>query len=123
MTDLIQQVNRLETKLLDALAVSADALYVRNSVGLRFFSWQMLARDECSSSPCKNGATCIDKYNGFTCICAAGWQVGILKTGLPPTQMHLRPEMNISFTSIHNFRCSASDYRVCHATSTETNAR
>ncbi|XP_060568817.1 delta-like protein 4 [Ruditapes philippinarum] len=24
---------------------------------------------ECSSSPCKNGGTCIDKVNGFSCTC------------------------------------------------------
>ena len=26
--------------------------------------------DECSSSPCENGATCHDRVNGYTCACA-----------------------------------------------------
>jgi len=30
--------------------------------------------DECSSSPCSNGATCSDQVNGYTCTCVSGWQ-------------------------------------------------
>ncbi|XP_030569623.1 cubilin homolog [Drosophila novamexicana] len=33
-----------------------------------------LAKDECLSTPCKNGGTCYDAYNAFYCVCAAGWQ-------------------------------------------------
>jgi len=29
--------------------------------------------DECESSPCQNGATCLDGVNEFTCSCAAGF--------------------------------------------------
>ena len=29
--------------------------------------------DECISDPCKNGATCNDGENGFTCLCKAGY--------------------------------------------------
>ncbi|KAL7878502.1 hypothetical protein AOLI_G00094760 [Acnodon oligacanthus] len=29
--------------------------------------------NECSSSPCANGGTCMDEINGFTCECAKGW--------------------------------------------------
>jgi hypothetical protein len=28
--------------------------------------------DECASSPCINGE-CVDKVNGYTCVCDAGW--------------------------------------------------
>ena len=28
---------------------------------------------ECSSSPCMNGATCIDAVNSYTCACVAGY--------------------------------------------------
>lgn len=34
-----------------------------------------MRRDECRSSPCKNGGTCYDAYNAFQCLCAPGWQV------------------------------------------------
>ncbi|KAH8296515.1 hypothetical protein KR054_007352 [Drosophila jambulina] len=33
-----------------------------------------LAKDECQSSPCKNGGICHDAYNGFQCECTAAWQ-------------------------------------------------
>ena len=29
--------------------------------------------DECLSSPCQNGATCIDRVFGFQCTCQPGW--------------------------------------------------
>ena len=29
--------------------------------------------DECKSSPCKNGGTCSDHVNSYTCSCAAGY--------------------------------------------------
>ena len=35
---------------------------------------QLLTANECRSNPCRNGATCIDQYNGFLCQCTPGWQ-------------------------------------------------
>lgn len=29
--------------------------------------------NECASSPCMNGGTCVDEVNQFSCICAKGW--------------------------------------------------
>lgn len=29
--------------------------------------------NECSSSPCQHGGTCVDKVNYFTCSCADGY--------------------------------------------------
>ncbi|CAL1576609.1 unnamed protein product [Knipowitschia caucasica] len=29
--------------------------------------------DECSSSPCQNGGTCVDQLNGFSCTCTSQW--------------------------------------------------
>ena len=29
--------------------------------------------DDCATSPCKNGATCNDAYEGVTCECASGY--------------------------------------------------
>ncbi|XP_073484368.1 protein jagged-1 [Aquarana catesbeiana] len=30
--------------------------------------------NDCESSPCKNGGTCIDGVNSFKCICSEGWE-------------------------------------------------
>ena len=30
--------------------------------------------DECSSSPCQNGGTCIDAVNSYTCDCVDGFE-------------------------------------------------
>ena len=29
--------------------------------------------DDCKPNPCKNGATCKDRVNGFKCICKPGF--------------------------------------------------
>jgi len=35
---------------------------------------QLLTMNECTSNPCRNGATCVDQYNGYLCQCSPGWQ-------------------------------------------------
>ncbi|KAG0411664.1 hypothetical protein HPB47_011212, partial [Ixodes persulcatus] len=35
-----------------------------------------LRRDACSSNPCGHGGTCVSRYNGYLCLCPAGWQGG-----------------------------------------------
>ena len=30
-------------------------------------------KDECASTPCQNGATCIDNVNKYMCTCVAGF--------------------------------------------------
>ena len=34
----------------------------------------LLTTDECSSNPCKNGATCQDLYNDYFCQCPDEWE-------------------------------------------------
>lgn len=34
-----------------------------------------LKKDECADKPCMNGATCIDLYNKFMCICPPHFEV------------------------------------------------
>lgn len=39
-----------------------------------FYFWFLkIDINECASSPCKNGATCKDGVNSYTCTCAAGF--------------------------------------------------
>ena len=37
--------------------------------------------NECSSSPCMNGATCNDAVNSYTCACVAGYTETHCETG------------------------------------------
>ena len=37
--------------------------------------------DECSSSPCQNGGTCVNRYNDYLCICADGYSGKSCQTG------------------------------------------
>ena len=30
--------------------------------------------NDCESNPCRNGGTCIDGVNSYTCICSGGWE-------------------------------------------------
>ncbi|XP_052697133.1 cubilin-like isoform X2 [Crassostrea angulata] len=35
---------------------------------------QLLTQNECNSNPCRNGGTCVDRYNGFFCQCPPAWK-------------------------------------------------
>ena len=38
--------------------------------------------NECDSSPCENGATCINNNGSFTCICSAGYTGSLCSTDI-----------------------------------------
>lgn len=40
--------------------------------------------DECSSTPCLNGAKCIDRPNGYDCECAEGKKPYISQHAIAP---------------------------------------
>ena len=58
------------------LRLSAFLLLFLNSW---FFS--ELDINECASTPCENGGTCVDKVNGFSCKCVAGFTGANCETG------------------------------------------
>ena len=39
------------------------------------------AINECSPNPCKNGGTCTDLVNGFSCSCVAGYTADDCSSG------------------------------------------
>lgn len=40
--------------------------------------------DECSNSPCKNGAACVNRYNDYLCMCPGGFTGKNCDTGEQP---------------------------------------
>ena len=49
-------------------------------IGISFFSYLMLTFvnilpdiNECLTSPCSNGGTCVDQYLGYNCNCTDQW--------------------------------------------------
>ena len=47
-------------------------------------------KDGCSSSPCKNNATCTDHVNSYTCMCVSGFTGMTCETGLTTNYFHIR---------------------------------
>ena len=37
--------------------------------------------NECESSPCKHGGTCVDLVEGFRCNCPHGWEGNVCQLG------------------------------------------
>lgn len=37
--------------------------------------------NDCASSPCQNGGTCIDGINAFQCFCTDGWEGRLCDAG------------------------------------------
>ena len=70
--------------------------------------------DECASAPCRNGATCTDLVNGYTCTCAPGW-----------TGTHCETDINecISNPCVNGICSNANDkyFCTCNAGWTGTN--
>ena len=69
--------------------------------GYVFSSCTIADIDECESSPCKNGSTCLDGVNEFTCSCAAGFggtvcDIGRWWAAVLVSQMQVE-KMNIAF--------------------------
>ena len=42
----------------------------------------VVAKNECESRPCRNGGTCTDAVDGYTCECAPGYNDANCGTGI-----------------------------------------
>ena len=60
------------TSLVNGYLKACIELYLEKSVTKRFNLFS-LDINECSSSPCQNGATCHDGVNRYTCSCVPGF--------------------------------------------------
>lgn len=63
-----------QVKLVDSVALQVNAILLACFVVLADIN-------ECSSNPCKNGAICTDRVNGYTCQCGVGYTGVNCETG------------------------------------------
>lgn len=69
----LQQVWPTETYAIVWRVVSWSLNHVLYRI--HFYYSQLLTQNECNSNPCRNGGTCVDRYNGFFCQCPPAWKV------------------------------------------------
>ena len=80
---------------------------IRNYIGNSFTFIEIRSIDfsninECSSTPCENGASCSDQINGYTCTSVAGYTGILCQTSLyisRPREMNLGASMHIKHFS------------------------
>ena len=66
--------------------------------------------NECSSSPCLNGATCTDAVNSYTCACVAGYTGTHCETGDSLECSNLVKQ----YIMMHNLGMCSNKYRTCN---------
>ncbi|XP_070535080.1 coagulation factor IX-like [Ptychodera flava] len=65
--------------------------------------------DECGSSPCLNGGTCIDKLNGFVCRCAIGFAGNLC--GCVDLTIEICRDVQLNYARLQEFSPSGSSTR------------
>ncbi|XP_077300380.1 cubilin homolog [Arctopsyche grandis] len=75
---VLQRLQRLENRRSNTTSARGPTFLLRSKVRRLFTRIKniesALAKNECASTPCKNGGTCIDNYKRFWCICPDTWQ-------------------------------------------------
>lgn len=74
--------------------------------------------NDCASSPCKNGGTCIDGINSFQCFCPDGWEgslcdAGECVGGNSSRYTDLMSHMSWERTSSLRVKSQTKQWRVC----------
>uniref|UniRef100_A0A1A8FJA7 Delta-like protein n=1 Tax=Nothobranchius korthausae TaxID=1143690 RepID=A0A1A8FJA7_9TELE len=73
--------------------------------------------NDCASSPCKNGGTCIDGINSFECVCPDGWEGTICEADVNECSRTPCQNAGLCIDLVNDFYCSCVDGwkgKTCH---------
>lgn len=110
----LQQVWSTETYAIVWRVVSWSLNHVLYRI--HFYYSQLLTQNECNSNPCRNGGTCVDRYNGFFCQCPPAWKVSYTWSRTIIIQKHINTYVQTQTL----IGCHLGDFRVPSVTWTWT---
>merc|ERR1712072_752637 len=64
--------------------------------------------DECAPNPCKNGGTCKDGVNSFTCTCAAGYSGDTCETNINECASNPCKNGGTCHDGVNSFTCTCA---------------
>ncbi|XP_017571984.2 protein jagged-1a [Pygocentrus nattereri] len=74
--------------------------------------------NDCESSPCRNGGTCIDKVNVYQCICADGWEGPQCETNIDDCSTNPCRDRGVCRDLVNDFYCECINGwkgKTCHS--------
>uniref|UniRef100_A0AAY4ARE6 Delta-like protein n=1 Tax=Denticeps clupeoides TaxID=299321 RepID=A0AAY4ARE6_9TELE len=74
--------------------------------------------NDCESSPCRNGGTCIDKVNVYQCICADGWEGPNCETNIDDCSANPCRDRGTCRDQVNDFYCECHNGwkgKTCHS--------
>ncbi|KAJ8250185.1 hypothetical protein COCON_G00221070 [Conger conger] len=74
--------------------------------------------NDCESSPCQNGGTCIDKVNAYQCICADGWEGARCETDIDDCGANPCKNRGTCRDVVNDFYCDCQNGwkgKTCHS--------
>ena len=85
---------------------------------LIYFSCALLDIDECATTPCSTGSTCVNGQDMFTCICAPGFTGEICTESKNTAEILAHPSWHALILYIHvsctcTYICSCADIDEC----------
>lgn len=70
--------------------------------------------DECASSPCAQGGTCIDLENGFECVCPPQWVGKTCQIGKIEIPRYSRMFWSFEVLNAHIVHCTIQSCHIIH---------
>ncbi|XP_056282448.1 protein jagged-2-like isoform X1 [Pseudoliparis swirei] len=81
--------------------------------------------NDCASSPCENGGTCIDGINSFQCFCPEGWEGHLCDADVNECNMNSCQNGGRCVDLVNDFYCDCVDNwkgKTCHSRESQCDA-